>query len=271
MVAVLVREKHGVDPGERLADGGQQPLEFARTENPASTRTRAPSVTSRALLPELPLPRMQKRIAMDPLWQSALGPGVATVFARRRPFPVLPTAPRPADCAGSSRAPVSRPMANFRTTDVPPSRRPRAADRALAYLTRTPAWGRGRSVRSCAASCSLIGLVDWSRGRESPCGVFYDLPIALAVAWLGLAGGRDGLSRERGDLACGDYFDRGGLRAHGRRSPGMPASRWSMYLVFVWILSAFIALHRGSSDRVRERTSRWSRRSQARPACSESC
>ena len=44
-----------------------------RAEKPASMRIRAPSVTSRAALPELPLPRMEKRMAMELRFNAARG------------------------------------------------------------------------------------------------------------------------------------------------------------------------------------------------------
>jgi len=64
VIAVLVSQEDGVDAGEGLA-GGDEKLLKLRAEKPASMRMRAPSVTSRAALPELPEPRMEKRMGME--------------------------------------------------------------------------------------------------------------------------------------------------------------------------------------------------------------
>ena len=64
---------------DRLPRGRDQSDESRRAEKPASTRIRQPSVTMRALFPELPLPRMQNRIAMS-LYPKLGPPASAMVF-----------------------------------------------------------------------------------------------------------------------------------------------------------------------------------------------
>jgi signal transduction histidine kinase len=162
-------------------------------------------------------------------------------------------APLPGTLAVRRKRLVFSPMANVREAESVPGRRLRAADRALAYLTRTPDWGWGWSVAIIASLVLMIGWVDYVSGPHISLRVFYDLPIALAAAWLGW---RAAVATSVGSVAtwlASDYF----AGAEYVRRPEIPwnaAIALSMYLVFVWILTAFIRLHRRLEHRVLERT-----------------
>ncbi len=109
----------------------------------------------------------------------------------------------------------------------------------------------------------LIGLADYASGIRVSLSVFYFVPVALAVAWLGWRNGvgiaiLSVLVRVLGDyLAIGEHL--------------LPLWSWwnslaalVTYLVMVWILAAFVGLHRELEQRVRERTMALQEAAQAR-------
>src|SRR5580692_8372876 len=133
----------------------------------------------------------------------------------------------------------------------------------LVHLTRKPAWSRGHSAGIIAGIVLAIGLVDFFLGIKISLRVFYFIPIALAVGWLGWW---EAVITSIGSVAVwfvGDWLD-------GAEYVRRPEILWnasiilSMYLVVAWILEALIALHRQMEGRVRERTAAFEREARAR-------
>ena len=99
----------------------------------------------------------------------------------------------------------------------------------------------------------VIGLSDYLTGIHLSLILFYFVPVALAVVWLG---GRVAASvaigctlmRVAGDVAAND-------------NPELPMwilwnglSALMVFLILIWILNAFVSLHRILEQRVKERT-----------------
>ena len=133
----------------------------------------------------------------------------------------------------------------------------------LVHLTRKPAWSRGHSAAIIAGIVLAIGLIDFFLGIKISLRVFYFIPIALAVGWLGWW---EAVITSVASVAVwfiGDWLD-------GAEYVRRPEILWnasiilSMYLVVAWILEALIALHRQMEGRVRERTAAFERESRAR-------
>jgi signal transduction histidine kinase len=133
----------------------------------------------------------------------------------------------------------------------------------LVHLTRKPAWSRGHSAGIIAGIVLAIGLIDFFLGIKISLRVFYFIPIALAVGWLGWW---EAVITSIGSVAVwfvGDWLD-------GAEYVRRPEILWnasiilSMYLVVAWILEALIALHRQMEGRVRERTAAFEREARAR-------
>jgi hypothetical protein len=55
----------------------------------------------------------------------------------------------------------------------------------LVRLTHKPAWSRGCSAAIIAGVVLAIGLIDYLLGIKISLRVFYYIPIAMAVGWLG--------------------------------------------------------------------------------------
>jgi signal transduction histidine kinase len=133
----------------------------------------------------------------------------------------------------------------------------------LVHLTRRPAWSRASSVGIIAGVVLLIGAVDFLLGVKVSLRVFYFIPIALAVGWLGWW---EAVATSVASVVVwflGDWFDGADYVRH-------PEVIWnasiilSMYLVVAWILEALLALHRQMEGRVRERTAAFEREARAR-------
>jgi len=133
----------------------------------------------------------------------------------------------------------------------------------LVHLTRKPAWSRAASAGIIAGIILVIGLVDYLLGAKISLRVFYFVPIALAVGWLGWW---EAVVTSVGSVVVwflGDWFDGAGYVRQ-------PEVVWnasiilSMYLVVAWILEALIGLHRQMEERVRERTAAFEREARAR-------
>jgi signal transduction histidine kinase len=146
---------------------------------------------------------------------------------------------------------------------LPVPGRSRVTAWVLVHLTRKPAWSRVYSFAIIAAVVLLIGGIDFLLGVKISLRVFYFIPIALAVGWLGWW---EAVGTSIASVAIwflGDWFD-------GADYVRRPEVIWnasiilSMYLVVAWILEALIALHRQMEGRVRERTAAFERESRAR-------
>jgi signal transduction histidine kinase len=123
----------------------------------------------------------------------------------------------------------------------------------LTRLTRLPEWGRARSALVVGATVAVIGFADFMTDVQISLFIFYLLPVALAVAWLGgWAGVATALIcvvvRITGDM-INVYPDT------------LPLSIWwsvsssfVTFLVVIWILDALINLHRALEQRVELRT-----------------
>jgi signal transduction histidine kinase len=122
----------------------------------------------------------------------------------------------------------------------------------LAFLAATRSENRTASVTIVAGLVAVVGTLDYLTGVGVSLALFYLIPIALSVTWLGWRSGcLTAITciavRVTGDLANGGY-----------RHPDVAG--WNrgidlfMYLVVVFMLHAFISLLRQVDERVRERT-----------------
>jgi signal transduction histidine kinase len=127
------------------------------------------------------------------------------------------------------------------------------SSRILDFLTRQPKRRRGSSVGIVAGLVAVIGLTDYIIGTHISLRVFYYIPIALAVAWLGW------LDAVATSVACVGVWLLGDYVA-GSTYVRRPDILWNasivlaMFLVVAWILEALIGLHRELEERVRQRT-----------------
>jgi signal transduction histidine kinase len=123
----------------------------------------------------------------------------------------------------------------------------------LGHVTRRPTWSRPFSIGIITAMILTIGLTDYLLGVKISLRVFYFVPIALAVGWLGFPTAVAMSVVSVGVWLVGDYLD-------GSPLVREPETIWnasivlSMYLVVAWIFDALITLHRQLEERVRERT-----------------
>jgi signal transduction histidine kinase len=140
--------------------------------------------------------------------------------------------------------------------DRPPPNFPFKRDlssRILAYLTREPKRRRATSIGIVFGLVAAIGLIDYSIGTHISLRVFYYIPIALAVAWLGWLDAVATSLASVGVWLLGDYVA-------GSTYVRRPDILWNasivlaMFLVVAWILDALIGLHRQLEERVRQRT-----------------
>lgn len=122
----------------------------------------------------------------------------------------------------------------------------------LRVLTRPPA-KRLTCILIVAAHIIGIGLVDYVTGSAISLQVFYLAPIALALAWFGLAAAFitsvcSIISRVGGDYLLGAEYTR------------WPTIIWNVlaflatYMIVAWILQSFITLRRELEERVKSRT-----------------
>jgi signal transduction histidine kinase len=122
----------------------------------------------------------------------------------------------------------------------------------FSQLVYGPAHSRGISFAVIAATLLTIGWFDYLTGRQVSLGLFYFLPIALGVAWLG--------PRSACVVATLSVLTRiGADRALGS-SPSLLVASWNrvtdyaIYLVLVWVLHHLLSLSRELERRVVERT-----------------
>jgi signal transduction histidine kinase len=121
-----------------------------------------------------------------------------------------------------------------------------------ARLAETPRHSRAWSLVFVAAMVGAIGWVDYLAGVHVSLGLFYLIPIACSVAWLGW---REGalvavacvLVRMSGDLAVGGY-------SHPIVSYWNRLIDLGRYLFVVWTLHALLSLLRDVEQQVRLRT-----------------
>ena len=153
-----------------------------------------------------------------------------------------------------------------RSADAPPPPDPgpeRPAFFRLDFVTRPPTWGRILSAFVVLALIVAVGLLDFLTGPDLSLRVFYDIPVALAVIWLG---GWAGVIACVGCVSC-LYFAAWIENASYAQAP---AIWWNLpvgfisYLVVVWILHALVGLHRQLERRVQQRTAALEREISAR-------
>ena len=128
----------------------------------------------------------------------------------------------------------------------------RADSWVLARLSAVPGHGRSRSVVIIGSLITLIGVVDYLTGVRISLELFYLIPIALSVAWLGWRAGCVTaviciVVRIAGDQAAGGYAYP--LIVFWNRLIDL-----FMYFAVVWALNALISLLREVDERVRRRT-----------------
>ncbi len=129
----------------------------------------------------------------------------------------------------------------------------RLSDRVLARFTENPPGGRLAAWVTTILATFLIGWMDYLTGPRMSFVIFYLVPVALAVAWLG---------RTNGTLLAGvSVAIRFIADSYGDPTAFQEAWLWwnsigmlLVYLVVVWVLDALIRLHRQLKMRVRERT-----------------
>ena len=115
-----------------------------------------------------------------------------------------------------------------------------------------PAHSRALSMGFIAGMVGTIALVDYVTDVHISLGLFYLIPIACSVAWLGwragsVVAGISVLARLIGDLASGGYeFP---IAAYWNRLIDL-----SMYIVVVWTLHALLSLWRDVDQQVQRRT-----------------
>jgi signal transduction histidine kinase len=130
-------------------------------------------------------------------------------------------------------------------------------DGASSWVARTamerPESGRSMAVLVIVGTTLLIGVADFATGTRVSFGFFYFFPVILSAVWLGLRAGVlaslfCGLVRTLADLMIDPSF------FWGHWIWWNPLSGVLVYLGVVWILDAFMRLHRELEQRVRERT-----------------
>lgn len=132
-----------------------------------------------------------------------------------------------------------------------PARRGALPSRLLARLAHPPGPNRRRSVLIIVAMAAFLGWLDHLTGRAS-LALFYLVPISLAVAWVGwpfacVVAGAALAIRIASDLTVGPY-------------PFPATATWNrvmdlmVYFAVIWMVHAFIMLHRDLEERVRQRT-----------------
>ncbi len=123
----------------------------------------------------------------------------------------------------------------------------------LDFVTRPPHWGRSFSAFIVLALMILVTLADYSTGPYLSMRVFYDIPVVLAVVWLGGAAGVAACAACTLSWYAVGRFE----NAEFARAPlvywNLPVG-FALYLVLAWILHAFVVLRRELEQRVRQRT-----------------
>ncbi len=123
----------------------------------------------------------------------------------------------------------------------------------LEFVTRPPSWGPFFSAFLILATVLFVALADCITGPHLSMRVFYDIPVILAVVWIG------GWAGVLTCAACALALYTVG-RFEGAEFVLAPQVYWNMpvaftlYLVVAWILQAFVALRRELEQRVQQRT-----------------
>jgi len=123
----------------------------------------------------------------------------------------------------------------------------------LASITRMPTWGRGWSVFLILTVLLTIGWVDLVTGPFVSMRLFYDLPIAMAVLWLG---GWAGVATALSSVSVWLMAARSVNAVYAQP----PVLWWNLsvaiasYLTVVAVLHGFITLQRELELRVAQRT-----------------
>ncbi len=133
----------------------------------------------------------------------------------------------------------------------------------LDFFTRPPAWGSAMSAFVIVSLLAATGLVDYLTGPNLSLRVFYDIPVALAVVWIG---------GWAGVVACVGCVGMLHFAAWMEDAPYArpPQVWWNIpfgfvsYLLVAWILHVLVHLRRDLEQRVRQRTAALERESQAR-------
>lgn len=129
----------------------------------------------------------------------------------------------------------------------------RLTDWVLARFTGLPASGRGPATLGIAATIAAIGWIDYMTGTRMSFVVFYLIPVAVSVAWMGRTAGVLAASASVVIRFVADSSDREAT-FHDAWLWWNSFGSLLVYLVVVWILDALIRFHRQLEHRVRERT-----------------
>jgi len=126
--------------------------------------------------------------------------------------------------------------------------------RLFAAITRMPSWSRSRSAILILGSLGLIAWIDYLTGPYVAMRLFYDVPIAMAVVWLGPWTGT-----ATAMASVGFWFV--AARAGHAAWLQQPLLVWwnlsvaiASYLIVVVVLHGLITLHRELEARVVQRT-----------------
>jgi len=123
----------------------------------------------------------------------------------------------------------------------------------LACLTRKPAWPSWACGLGIFVLILVIGYVDYLLGPHVSLRIFYVIPVAFAVAWLGWWPSVVGSALCVAVWLASDYYSGSDFLRY--RSLWWNASLvFAMYLLIAAILRALIDLQRDLEERVRQRT-----------------
>ena len=133
----------------------------------------------------------------------------------------------------------------------------------LDFIVRPPFWGRATSTLVIVTLLIVIGLADHLTGPNLSLRVFYDIPVALAVIWLG---------GWAGVVTCAAVISVLYYAAWLENAPYAQAPQiwWNLpvgfvsYLVVAWFLHALVVLRRQLELRVQQRTAALEREVTAR-------
>ncbi len=149
-------------------------------------------------------------------------------------------------------------------TNHPAAREPAAAwsasrslmmppESPFARFIKKPTWSRARSIAMIGILLVVLGCLDWITGPYIALRLLYDIPVAMAVIWIG---------RPAGVVTSGIIVLvwLAAASASNAIYVQWPQILWNVpvyyaaYLVFVWLLEEFLQLHCQLELRVRQRT-----------------
>lgn len=145
-------------------------------------------------------------------------------------------------------------MSRERTVPNPRPPLGRITEWVLERFTRLPTGARGVAPLGVAAAILGIGWIDFLTGTRMSFVVFYLIPVAVAVAWVGRFAGLLAALASVVIRFVADSSDRDAT-PHDAWLWWNSVASLLVYLVIVWILDALIKFHRQLEHRVRERTS----------------